>query len=57
MIEVERKTGIPSKTIRFWADKGVFPYVEKDKMACSILVKNICNGCFGWIVATKLYKH
>lgn len=31
IIEVERKTGISSRTLRFWADKGVFPYVEKDK--------------------------
>lgn len=31
IIEVERATGIPSRKIRFWADKGLFPFVESDK--------------------------
>ncbi|WP_245892596.1 MerR family transcriptional regulator [Helicobacter valdiviensis] len=31
IIEVERKTGVASRTLRFWLSKGVFPYVEKDK--------------------------
>ncbi|TLD86174.1 MerR family transcriptional regulator [Helicobacter sp. MIT 05-5294] len=31
IIEVERKTGIPSTKIRFWIKKGLFPYLETDK--------------------------
>lgn len=30
IIEVERKTGVASRTLRFWADKGLFPFVQKD---------------------------
>lgn len=30
IIEVERKTGVTSRTLRFWADKGLFPFVQKD---------------------------
>lgn len=41
IIEVERKTGVSSRTLRFWLDKGLFPFVEKDKMECVILVKKI----------------
>lgn len=31
IIEVERKTGIPSTKIRFWIKKGLFPYLQTDK--------------------------
>lgn len=31
IIEVERKTGIPSRKLRFWISKGLFPNIEKDK--------------------------
>ena len=30
IIEVERKTGVASRILRFWADKGLFPFVQKD---------------------------
>lgn len=30
IIEVERKTGIPSTKIRFWIKKGLFPYLQTD---------------------------
>lgn len=30
IIEVERKTGVASRTLRFWVDKGLFPFVQKD---------------------------
>lgn len=30
IIEVEKKTGVSSHTLRFWAKKGLFPFVEKD---------------------------
>jgi len=31
IIEVERHTGMPSRTLRFWLDKGLFPFVERDE--------------------------
>lgn len=31
IIEVERATNIPSRKIRFWLDKGLFPFVERDE--------------------------
>lgn len=31
IIEVEKQTGISSRTIRFWLSKGLFPFVERDK--------------------------
>ncbi|WP_104722641.1 MerR family transcriptional regulator [Helicobacter mesocricetorum] len=31
IIEVERKTGIPSTKIRFWIKKGLFPLLQSDK--------------------------
>ncbi|QQF52514.1 MerR family transcriptional regulator [Campylobacter fetus] len=31
IIDVEKKTGISSRTIRFWLGKGLFPFVERDK--------------------------
>ena len=31
IIEVERKTGIPSTKIRFWIKKGLFPFLQSDK--------------------------
>lgn len=31
IIEVEKQTGILSRTIRFWLSKGLFPFVERDK--------------------------
>ncbi|GLH58391.1 MerR family transcriptional regulator [Helicobacter ailurogastricus] len=30
IIEVERQTGISSRKIRFWCDKGLFPFVQSD---------------------------
>ena len=31
IIEVERRLGIPSRTLRFWASKGLFDNLERDK--------------------------
>ncbi|MDE5603693.1 MAG: MerR family transcriptional regulator [Helicobacter sp.] len=31
IIEVERKTGIPSTKIRFWIKKGLFPFLQSNK--------------------------
>ncbi|GMB89944.1 hypothetical protein NHP190002_06250 [Helicobacter ailurogastricus] len=30
IIEVERQTSISSRKIRFWCDKGLFPFVQSD---------------------------
>lgn len=30
ILQVEKKTGISSHTLRFWAKKGLFPFVERD---------------------------
>lgn len=31
IIDVERQTGISSRTLRFWATKDLFPFAQKDK--------------------------
>ncbi|WP_416826050.1 MerR family transcriptional regulator [Helicobacter ganmani] len=31
ILEAEHKSGIPSRKIRFWLDKGLFPRIYKDK--------------------------
>lgn len=31
IIEVEQQTGISSHTLRFWAKKGLFPFIQRDK--------------------------
>lgn len=30
-IKVEKETKISAYTLRFWAKKGLFPFVQKDK--------------------------
>lgn len=40
IIEVERATGIPSRKIRFWADKGLFPFIETDKNGIRYFAKS-----------------
>ncbi|WP_104722676.1 MerR family transcriptional regulator [Helicobacter mesocricetorum] len=43
--EVEKETGISSHTLRFWAKKGLFPFVEKDKNG----VKYFSNTDVEWV--------
>lgn len=31
IIDVERQTGISSRTLRFWATKDLFPFAQKDR--------------------------
>lgn len=31
IIDVERQTGISSRTLRFWATKNLFPFTEQDR--------------------------
>lgn len=52
IIEVERKTGIPSRTLRFLADKGVFPYVEKDKNG----VRYFSEKDLQWVIWVDCYR-
>ncbi|EOA6425855.1 MerR family transcriptional regulator [Campylobacter upsaliensis] len=44
IIEVERATNIPSRKIRFWLDKGLFPLWNAMKMGCVTLQKAIWSG-------------
>lgn len=34
IIDVERRLNIPSRTLRFWASKGLFDNLERYKMEC-----------------------
>lgn len=52
IIEVERKTGNPSRTLRFLADKGVFPYVEKDKNG----VRYFSEKDLQWVIWVDCYR-
>ncbi|CAM2843736.1 MerR family transcriptional regulator [Helicobacter burdigaliensis] len=52
IIEVERKTGVPSRTLMFWADKGVFPYVEKDENG----VRYFSKKDLQWVLWVDCYR-
>ncbi|WP_027326809.1 MerR family transcriptional regulator [Helicobacter pametensis] len=43
--EVEQITGISSHTLRFWAKKGLFPFVQKDRNG----VKYFSNSDLEWV--------
>ncbi|MWV61883.1 MerR family transcriptional regulator [Helicobacter saguini] len=45
IIEVAQKTGISPHTLRFWAKKGVLPFVERDKNG----VKYFSNSDIEWV--------
>ncbi|EAJ2424265.1 MerR family transcriptional regulator [Campylobacter upsaliensis] len=40
IIEVERATNIPSRKIRFWLDKGLFPFIERDENGVRYFAKS-----------------
>ena len=48
IIEVERKTGVSSHTLRFWAKKGLFPFVQKDDNKVKYFSKSDVEWV-GWI--------
>lgn len=48
IIEVERKTGVSSHTLRFWAKKGLFPFVQKDDNKVKYFSKRDVEWV-GWI--------
>ncbi|EAJ9489558.1 TPA: MerR family transcriptional regulator [Campylobacter jejuni] len=52
IIEVERKTGVSSRTIRFWLDKGLFPFVEKDKNG----VRYFSEKDLEWVIWVDCYR-
>ncbi|TQR34596.1 MerR family transcriptional regulator [Campylobacter sp. MIT 99-7217] len=52
IIEVERKTGVASRTIRFWLDKGLFPYVEKDENGIRYFSENDLQ----WVLWVDCYR-
>ena len=49
IIEVEKKTGVSSHTLRFWAKKVCFHLWRKTIIKSSILVSVMWNGCVGLI--------
>ena len=46
IIDVERKTGISSHTLRFWVKKGLFPFIDRDKNG----VKHFSQRDVDWAV-------
>lgn len=40
IIDVEKQTGIASRKIRFWADKGLFPFIQSDKNGIRYFAKS-----------------
>ncbi|RTJ20654.1 MerR family transcriptional regulator [Campylobacter jejuni] len=52
IIEVERKTGVSSRTLRFWLDKGLFPFVEKDKNG----VRYFSEKGLEWVIWVDCYR-
>lgn len=52
IIEVERKSGISSRKIRFWLDKGLFPHLYKDKNG----VRYFSEKDIDWLCWVNLYR-
>lgn len=52
IIEVERKSGIPSRKIRFWLDKGLFPHIYKDKNGVRLFSAQDVD----WLCWIELYR-
>lgn len=52
IIEVERKTGVSSRRIRFWCDKGLFPFVQKD----SNNVRYFSQSDIEWVQWIECYR-
>ncbi|MCX2717716.1 MerR family transcriptional regulator [Helicobacter sp. MIT 21-1697] len=48
IIEVERKTGIPSTKIRFWIKKGLFPFLQSDHNNVRYFSKHDIEALF-WV--------
>lgn len=52
IVEVERKSGIPSRKIRFWLDKGLFPRIYKDKNGVRLFSAQDVD----WLCWIELYR-
>ncbi len=52
IIEVSRQTGVSSHTLRFWAKKGCFPFVEKDKNGVKYFSKSDVEWV-NWVVCLR----
>lgn len=52
IIEAEHKSGIPSRKIRFWLDKGLFPSIYKDKNG----VRLFSAYDIDWLCWINLYR-
>lgn len=52
IIEVERKSGVPSRKIRFWLDKGMFPCIYKDENG----VRLFSDRDVDWLCWIELYR-
>lgn len=52
ILEVEHKSGIPSRKIRFWLDKGLFPHIYKDKNG----VRLFSAQDIDWLLWIDLYR-
>lgn len=52
IIEVERKSGVPSRKIRFWLDKGMFPRIYKDANG----VRLFSDRDVDWLCWIELYR-
>ncbi|RDU71060.1 MerR family transcriptional regulator [Helicobacter aurati] len=53
IIEVERKTGVASRKIRFWLDKGLFPFVERDING----VRYFSESDIEWVIWVNCYRN
>lgn len=53
ILEVEHKSGIPSRKIRFWLDKGLFPHIHKDKNGTRIFSTEDIE----WLCWIDLYRN
>lgn len=47
ILEAEHKSGIPSRKIRFWLDKGLFHAFIRTKTAHGFLIQKILIGSVG----------
>ncbi|GAA7262712.1 MerR family transcriptional regulator [Helicobacter cholecystus] len=52
ILQAEHKSGIPSRKIRFWLDKGLFPHIYKDKNG----VRFFSAKDIDWLCWINLYR-
>ncbi|MFQ6342341.1 MerR family transcriptional regulator [Campylobacter sp. VTCC 70190] len=52
IIEVERKTGVPSRKLRFWIAKGLFPFIQRDDNG----VRYFSENDLEWVAWIECYR-